>query len=76
MFDPDYPHVVLSFTYRDYGIKIAVDKWKDQNFYTAWADHSFGSAVAVPYAINTKIAVRKAKNWVDTRIYNSINHLL
>ena len=72
MIDPDYPNVILSFMYHDFKIQITVDKWQDEDFYTAWADYSLGSAVAVPYAINTKLAVRNAKRWVDRRIENSL----
>lgn len=68
MIDPDYPNVILSFIYRDFKIQITVDKWQDNDFYTAWANYSLGSAVAVPYAINTKLAVKHAKRWVDQRI--------
>ena len=68
MIDPDYPHVVLAFVYRDFNIKIARDEWRGQDIYTAWADYNFGSAVAVPCAITTKLAVRNAKRWVDRRI--------
>ena len=70
MIDPDYPHIILSFTYRNFVIKIAVDKLQEQDFYTAWADYSYGSAVAVPYAMTPKIAIKKAKCWVDSRIKN------
>lgn len=70
MIDPDYPHIVLSFVYRDFAIKIAADRWHDENFYTAWVDYSLGSAVAVPYAVNIKLAIRNAKRWVDRRIQN------
>ena len=68
MLDPDYPHIILAFTYRNFEIKIASDRWQDNDFYTAWADYSFGSAVAVPYAVSTRIAVRQAKRWVDKRM--------
>ena len=71
MIDPDYPKVILAFAYRDYEIKISCDKWQDQNIYTAWADYSLGSAIAVPCAVTTKLAIRNAKRWVDKRIQNS-----
>lgn len=71
MIDPDYPHVILSFMYRDFEIKISRDRWREQNIYTAWVDHSLGSAVAVPCAVTTKLAVRNAKRWVDKRIENT-----
>ena len=68
MIDPDYPNVVLAFAYRDFQIKISRDEWQGQDIYTAWVDHSMGSAVAVPVAITTKLAIRNAKRWVDRRI--------
>ena len=67
MSDPDYPNVILAFVYRDFKIEIARDRSSGQDFYTAWANYSLGSAVAVPYAMTTKIAIRNAKRWVDTR---------
>ncbi len=68
MIDPDYPNIILAFVYRDFEIKISRDEWQGEHIYTAWADHRLGSAVAVPYAITTKLAIRKAKRWVDRRI--------
>ncbi|MEM7758574.1 MAG: hypothetical protein AAF298_10670 [Cyanobacteria bacterium P01_A01_bin.40] len=68
MIDPDYPNVVLAFVYRDFTIKIARDQWQGQDIYTAWADYSLGSAVAVPCAVTSKLAIRNAKRWVDRRI--------
>jgi len=67
MSDPDYPNVVLAFFYRDFKIQIARERMQGQEFYTAWADYSLGSAVAVPYAMTTKLAIRNAKRWVDRR---------
>ena len=66
--NPDYPNIILAFIYRDFEIKISVDQWRGQNIYTAWADHTLGSAVAVPCAITTKLAIRNAKRWVDKRM--------
>lgn len=68
MMDPDYPEVVLAFVYRDFQIKIARDRWQGQEIYTAWADYNMGSAVAVPVAVTTKLAIRNAKRWVDRKI--------
>ena len=65
--DPDYPNIVLAFMYRDFKIQIARDKWQGQDFYTAWAEYGLGSAVAVPFAMTTKLAIRNAKRWVDKR---------
>ena len=68
MIDPDYPHIVLAFIYRNYKIQIARDEWQGCEFYTAWADYSSGSAVAVPCAVTSKLAIRNAKRWVDRRL--------
>ncbi|MEM8829457.1 MAG: hypothetical protein AAGE96_08880 [Cyanobacteria bacterium P01_G01_bin.19] len=68
MSDPDYPNIVLAFVYRDFKIQIARDEWQGRDFYTAWAEYSLGSAVAVPFAMTTKLAIRNAKRWVDRRI--------
>lgn len=68
MIDPDYPHIVLAFSYRDYKIKISRDQWRGQDIYTAWADYHLGSEVAVPCALTSKLAIRNAKRWVDRRI--------
>ena len=67
MIDPDYPNIVLAFNYRDFEIQIARDEWQGKYIYTAWANHSLGSAVAVPCAVTTKLAIRNAKRWVDKR---------
>ena len=70
--DPDFPHVVLGFTYR--GCKITIDKGEcnGQLTYAAWVDYEFGdvigSAVAVPFAFGRAEAMRKAKRWVDARL--------
>ena len=68
MIDPDYPKVILAFMYRDFEIKISRDEWQGQYIYAAWADYSLGSAIAVPCAITTQLAIRNAKRWVDRRI--------
>ena len=66
--DPDYPKVILSFGYRDFKIEITRDEFAGQDCYVAWANHQYGCAVAVPYAMTSKIAIKGAKKWVDKRI--------
>ena len=68
MIDPDYPNVILSFFYRGFMIQITRDRWEKKDIYTAWADYDCGSAVAVPCAVTSKLAIRNAKRWVDRRI--------
>ena len=70
MSDPDYPNVILSFVYRGFTIQIAKDQWEKQDIYTAWANYDLGSAVAVPCAITSKLAIRNAKRWVDRKKLN------
>ena len=70
--DPDYPHVVITFVYRGFTIQIARDRWQEQEIFTAWANYDYGSAVAVPCAVTSKLAIRNAKRWVDRR--KSINN--
>lgn len=66
--DPDYPKIMLSFGYRGFKIEIARDQFAGQNIYTAWANHEYGYAMAVPYAPTTHSAIKKAKKWVDQRV--------
>ncbi|GAB4550206.1 MAG: hypothetical protein Tsb0014_44790 [Pleurocapsa sp.] len=66
--DPDYLNVVLTFVYRGFKIQITRDRWQGQEIYTAWANYHYSSAVAVPRAVTTKLAIRNAKRWVDKRI--------
>ena len=66
--DPDYLKVMLTFAYRGFKIQITRDSWQETEFYTAWANYDRGSAVAVPYAVTTKLAIRNAKRWVDKRM--------
>ncbi|MGB3137809.1 MAG: hypothetical protein WBG38_06175 [Nodosilinea sp.] len=66
--DPDYPHVVLSFTYR--GFHLALDQSTDSGvpMYAVWASHDRGCAVAVPGVVSRTEAIYKAKRWVDRRL--------
>lgn len=66
--DPDYPKAILRFDYRDFEIEITRDELAGNDFYMAWANYQYGCAVAVPYAMTTKLAIKKAKKWVDKRI--------
>ncbi|MGV2829166.1 hypothetical protein [Myxosarcina sp. GI1(2024)] len=71
LIDPDYPNAILTFTYRGFNIQVSRDRWEGRYIYTAWANHPLGSAVAVPCAVNTKLAIRNAKRWVDRRMSNN-----
>lgn len=66
--DPDYPQVVMSFTYR--GVRLDLDQSDDQGLtlFSVWATHSHGYAVAVPGVYSRREAIYKAKRWVDQRL--------
>ena len=68
MRDPDYPKIILSFTYRGFTVEIDRDDFEGQDIYAAWVNHAQGSAVAVPCAITPTEAVKKAKRWIDKRL--------
>ena len=64
---PNYPQIVLSFVYR--GCKVQIDRDEVDGFcnYAAWVNHDAGCAVAVPRAITTIDAIRRAKQWIDRK---------
>jgi hypothetical protein len=66
--DPDYPCIVLSFTYRGFKIEIDQSQFEDQDIYAAWASYETGCAIAVPCALSRAETIRKAKRWVDRRL--------
>jgi hypothetical protein len=65
---PDYPHIVLSFTYRGWKIELDQGELDGQTIYAVWASNDIGCAVAVPYAPSRGIAIQRAKCWVDHRL--------
>jgi hypothetical protein len=65
---PDYPHIVLSFTYRGWIMELDQSELDGQTIYAVWATHEQGSAVAVPYAPSRTVAIQRAKQWVDRRL--------
>ncbi len=67
MTEPHYPQIILSFAYRGCKVEIDRDQLDGQFIYAAWVNHDQGCAVAVPSAINTKDAIRQAKQWIDTK---------
>ncbi|NET36716.1 MAG: hypothetical protein F6K19_32590 [Cyanothece sp. SIO1E1] len=68
MANPDYPRIILSFTYRGFTIEIDQGKFEEHRIYAAWANYDQGCAVAVPCALTRAEAIRKAKRWVDHRL--------
>ena len=67
MIEPHYPRIILSFAYRGCIIEIDRDELDGQYIYAAWVKYDKGCAMAVPSAITPKEAVKKAKEWIDTR---------
>lgn len=68
MIEPDYPHIVLTFTYRGFRVEIDQSQFAGQNIYAAWANYPQGCAMAVPFALTRAQAVKKAKMWINCRI--------
>lgn len=66
--DPDYPHIVMSFTYR--GFKLDLDQSDDNGrpIFSVWANHDQGCAVAVAGVVSRSEAIYKAKQWVNRRL--------
>ena len=65
---PDYPNITLSFEYRGWKIELDRSEEDGQIAYTVWASDARSSVVAVPYAASQKLAIRRAKQWVDRRL--------
>ncbi len=68
MSQPDYPKIVLSFEYRGWKIELDRSEEDGQVIYAAWANDAKSSVVAVPYAASQKLAIQRAKQWVDCRL--------
>lgn len=68
MWNPDYPHIILSFSYRGFIIQVDQSDFEGQPIYAAWVDYDMGYAMAEPCALSRKKAIRNAKRWVDRRL--------
>jgi hypothetical protein len=66
-FNPNYPHIILSFPYRGWRIQIEQSLYEGKMIYSAWVNHEQGCAVAVPYATSRVKAIQQAKRWVEQR---------
>ena len=66
--NPDFPHIVWSFTYRGWQLEVDQSEEDDQVLYAVWANHKAGCAVAVPCAFTQAEAIKRAKRYVDARI--------
>ncbi|NMF82341.1 hypothetical protein [Nodosilinea sp. P-1105] len=66
--DPDYPNIVLSFTYRGFRLDLDQSDHDGLPMFSVWANHDWGSAVAVPGVVSRSEAIYKAKRWVDQRL--------
>ncbi|MEM6255298.1 MAG: hypothetical protein AAF821_20485 [Cyanobacteria bacterium P01_D01_bin.156] len=62
--DPDHIDTVFAFPYCGVRIQVTRSTYLGTTIYTAWVDHSTGSAVAVPKAYSRREAVKHAKKWV------------
>ena len=67
MIEPDFPHIMLTFEYKGWKFEIDEGKMNGYATYAAWANYKLGCVVAVPYASSLKEAVRRAKQWIDSR---------
>ncbi|MGB3300412.1 MAG: hypothetical protein WBA76_19285 [Phormidesmis sp.] len=64
---PDYPHIVLSFTYRGWKLELDQSDLDGEIIYSVWANDDRSSIVAVPCAPSRTAAIKRAKQWVDRR---------
>lgn len=63
---PHYPKAVWAFTYQGVRIEITTSLYHEEQVYSAWVTHATGSAVAVPKAQTQRIAITRAKKWIET----------
>jgi hypothetical protein len=66
--DPDYPHIVLSYTYRGARIELDQSELNGTPIYAAWASYTTGTALAVPKAWTRSDAIQRAQRWVDRKL--------
>ena len=66
--NPDYPHIVWSFTYRGWRLEVDQSEADGQVLYAVWAHHEAGCAIAVPCAFTQAAAIKQAKRYVDARM--------
>ncbi len=71
--EPHYPKKILSFNYQGFDIEISIDEEEEEITYAAWIGYDYGWAMATPLARSRSEAIRKAKQWVETKLksYNS-----
>lgn len=67
MIDPDYPHIVLAFDYRNWRVEVEKSELEGFTAYSVWVNYELGCAVAVPRAASRQEAIRLAKRWIDNR---------
>lgn len=66
--DPHYPKKILSFNYQGFDIEISIDEEEGEITYAAWVGYDYGWAMATPIAMSRSEAIRKAKQWVETKL--------
>ncbi len=62
---PDFPQIVLSFSYRGWQLEIEQSSLTEQTIFGVWAHHGTSCAVAVPCAYSRPEAIRRAKQDFD-----------
>ena len=68
MIDPHYPHIVLSFDYKEHYLQIDQDTFEGRKIYAVWVNYPTGCAMAVPYSPSKRDAISKGKKWVDRKL--------
>jgi hypothetical protein len=74
--NPDFPHIIWSFTYRGWRLEIDQSEDDGQILYSVWANHEAGCAVAVPCALTREDAIKRGKQYVDFRLKQGSVRLL
>ncbi|MCL2929533.1 MAG: hypothetical protein MGG37_16615 [Trichodesmium sp. MAG_R01] len=67
MIEPDFPHIILTFEYQGWKVEIDQGEMNGSATYAVWANYNNGCVVAVPLASSRQEAVRRAKQWINTR---------
>lgn len=66
--DPHFPKIVMSFDYRGFTLELEQGEDNGVPIFSVWANHDFGSAVAVTGVVSRSEAIYKAKQWVNRRL--------
>jgi hypothetical protein len=66
--NPHFPHIIMSFDYRGFTLDLEQGDDNGVPVFSVWANHEWGSAVAVPGVVSRSEAIYKAKQWVNRRL--------